>query len=135
MIGFTLQGQPRTKKNHQKIAFNRKTGRQFVRQSDAYVKYEKDAVRQLTEQGLAGIGIDYPVNVAARFYCGDRRKRDLTNLLEAIDDVMVKAGVLVDDNSTIIESHDGSRVLYDKECPRTVVFIERKEETDDPYLR
>ena len=52
-----------------------------------------------------------------------RRKCDLTNLLEAIDDIMVKSGLLADDNFTIIESHDGSRVLYDKENPRTEVQI------------
>jgi Holliday junction resolvase RusA-like endonuclease len=53
-----------------------------------------------------------------------RRKVDLTNLLEAIDDVMTNAGLLADDNYTIIQSHDGSRVYYDKENPRTEVYIE-----------
>ena len=50
----------------------------------------------------------------------------LHNLLEAIDDVLVKAGVLKDDHSGIIVSHDGSRVRYDKDNPRTVVFIREK---------
>ena len=48
---------------------------------------------------------------------------DLTNLLEAVDDVLVKARVLLDDHCGIIVSHDGSRVLYDKENPRTEVSI------------
>lgn len=52
-----------------------------------------------------------------------KRRVDLTNLLEAIDDVLVKYGVLKDDNSEIITSHDGSRVLYDKDNPRTEVVI------------
>ena len=52
-----------------------------------------------------------------------KRRVDLTNLLEAIDDVLVKYGVLKDDNSEIITSHDGSRVLYDKDRPRTEVVI------------
>lgn len=59
-----------------------------------------------------------------------KRKCDLTNLLEAIDDVMVKYGLLADDNFSIIESHDGSRVLYDKENPRTevtIISLERNE--------
>lgn len=47
----------------------------------------------------------------------------LTNLLEAVDDVMVKARVLLDDHCGIIVSHDESRVLYDKETPRTEVSI------------
>lgn len=52
-----------------------------------------------------------------------KRRVDLTNLLEAIDDVLVKYEVLKDDNSEIITSHDGSRVLYDKDNPRTEVVI------------
>ena len=47
----------------------------------------------------------------------------MTNLLEAIDDVMVKYGLLADDNFSVIESHDGSRILYDKDNPRTEVTI------------
>lgn len=67
--------------------------------------------------------IDSPCNVKCLFYMPTRRKCDLTNMLEAIDDVMVKAGLFADDNFTIIESHDGSRILYDKENPRTEVYI------------
>lgn len=52
-----------------------------------------------------------------------RRRVDLTNLLESADDALVAAGVLADDNSQIIVSHDGSRVLYDKDSPRTEVTI------------
>lgn len=40
-----------------------------------------------------------------------------------MDDALVAAGVLADDNSQIIVSHDGSRVLYDKDNPRTEVTI------------
>ena len=47
----------------------------------------------------------------------------IRNMLEAIDDVMVKAGLLADDNYTIVQSHDGSQILYDKENPRTEITI------------
>lgn len=67
--------------------------------------------------------IDYPVEVRCLFYMPTRRRVDLTNLLEGIDDVLVNASVLADDNSQIVVSHDGSRVLYDKENPRTEVEI------------
>ena len=53
-----------------------------------------------------------------------RRRVDLCNLLEATCDLLVHHGVLEDDNSAVVVSHDGSRVLYDKEHPRTEVFIE-----------
>ena len=52
-----------------------------------------------------------------------RRRVDLANLLEAADDVLVHAGVIADDHSGIVVSHDGSRVLYDKEKPRTEIEI------------
>ena len=52
-----------------------------------------------------------------------RRKCDLTNLLQAIDDIMVKAGLIEDDNYKVIQSHDGSRVYYDKNAPRTEIYI------------
>ena len=58
-----------------------------------------------------------------------RHKVDLTNLLNATCDILVEAGTIEDDNSRIIVSHDGSRVLYDKENPR--VEIEIKEVDDD----
>ena len=57
------------------------------------------------------------------FYMKTRRKVDLTNLLEAADDVLVKYHVLVDDNSQIVAGHDGSRVLYDKSNPRIEIDI------------
>ena len=91
--------------------------------SKEYKEYEKTCFRYITDEDRKGI--DYPVNVKCEFYMGTHRKTDLTNLLQAIDDILVRAGVLKDDNYTIIQSHDGSRVRYDKECPRTVVTIGR----------
>ena len=87
--------------------------------SKKYKEYEKAALWYIPKN----IFINYPVNVKCLFYMSTRRKCDLTNLLEAIDDVMVKAGLLADDNFSIVQSHDGSRVLYDKENPRTEVYI------------
>ena len=42
---------------------------------------------------------------------------------EALHDIMVKCGTLKDDNAHIIVSTDGSRVLYDKDNPRTEVLL------------
>jgi Holliday junction resolvase RusA-like endonuclease len=96
------------------------SGKPFIMPSEQYKQYERDAMWFIPK----GRRIDYPVNVKCLFYMPTRRKCDLTNLLEAIDDVMVKAGLLADDDYTIIESHDGSRVFIDKDRPRTEVFIE-----------
>lgn len=70
-----------------------------------------------------GRTIDSPVNVQAVFYMDSRRRVDLPNLQNALLDALVNAGLLADDNSNIVVSMDGSRVLYDKKNPRTEVTI------------
>lgn len=119
MIKFTIPIAPISKKNSQQIMINSKTGKPFVMPSKAFKQYESAALWYIPKKQR----VDYPVCVKCLFYMPTHRKCDLTNLLEAIDDVMVKAGLLADDNFTIIESHDGSRVLYDKLHPRTEVYI------------
>lgn len=89
--------------------------------SAKYKEYEREAMMFIPK----GQTIDFPVNVQCLFYMPTKRRCDLTNLLEAVDDVMVKAGLLADDNFTVIASHDGSRVFYDKENPRTEIVIEK----------
>lgn len=64
-----------------------------------------------------------------------RRRTDLTNLIEAAHDVLVAGKILADDNYTIIASVDGSRVMVDKENPRTEIFIEEMEDEADANLR
>ena len=121
---LTIYGAPRTKKNSQQIV---KVGGHYrIVQSKAYREYEKDAVRQI-EEAHKTWHIDYPCNVQCIFYRPTRIRCDLTNLLEAIDDILVKAGVLQDDNWKIIVSHDGSRVKFDAASPRTEVYITETE--------
>ena len=122
MIKFTVKLTPISKKNSQRIFRPNGMNRPIIVPSEQYKRYEKEAALFFPRLAQA---INYPVNVKCLFYMPTRRKCDLTNMLEAIDDVMVKAGLLEDDNYTIIQSHDGSRVLYDKENPRTEVEITR----------
>lgn len=121
MIKFTIPLTPVTKKNHQQIKTNKATGKPFVMPSRQYKEYEKSALWFIPRQEKP---IDTRVNVKCLFYMPTHRRVDLVGLLQAIDDIMVKAGALQDDHSGIIVSHDGSRVLYDKEKPRTEVEIE-----------
>lgn len=118
-IKFTIPIAPISKKNSQRIMINSRTGKPFIMPSAAYKDYEREAALFIPR----GVRINQPVNVKCLFYMPTRRKCDLTNLLEAVDDVLVKVGLLADDNYTIIESHDGSRVYYDKENPRTEIYI------------
>jgi Holliday junction resolvase RusA-like endonuclease len=123
MFNFTIPLAPISKKNSQRILRNRRTGKRFIAPSEAYEKYEAAAAVFIPRS----VHINEPVNIKCLFYMPTRRKCDLTNLLEAIDDVLVKTGLLADDNYTIIESHDGSRVYYDKENPRTEIYITKAE--------
>lgn len=122
MINITVPLAPITKKNHQEIMHSSKTGKPFVMPSRQYRDYEAKAVWYCKRAGVQR-PIEEAVEVKCLFYMPTRRKADLTNLLESIDDVLVRAGVLKDDHSGIIVSHDGSRVLYDKDAPRTEVYI------------
>lgn len=122
MINFTIPLPPVTKKNSQRIVINTNTGKPFVMPSEQYKQYESDAMYFIPRLRQPH-PINTPVNVKCLFYMPTRRKCDLTNLLEAIDDIMVTAGLLADDNYTVIQSHDGSRVFYDKKNPRTEVYI------------
>lgn len=119
IITFTIKLTPVSKKNHQRIVTNKKTGVPFIIPSSQYKQYEKDVAWFIPKSKL----IDYPVNVKCLFYMPTRRRCDLTNMLEAVDDIMVKYKLLQDDNCKIIVGHDGSRVLYDKENPRTEITI------------
>lgn len=62
------------------------------------------------------------------YYMATRRKVDLANLIEATCDILVKAGVLADDNSKIVAAHDGSRVELDRKNPRVEIEIEGMED-------
>ena len=115
---------PKTKKNSQQIITNRKTGRAMIIQSSEYKQYEHDAgffLKKIPQP------IDKPVNVKCVFYRKNAIRCDQSNLTAAIDDILVKYGILADDNFRIIASHDGTRVYIDKDNPRTEITIEEME--------
>lgn len=120
IISFTVPLPPVSKKNSMRIVSNLKTGKPFLIASKAYKDYEEQAMFFIPKSRKP---IDFPVNVDCKFYMPTKRKCDVVNMQEAILDVMVKAGLLADDNYSIVRSMDGSRVLYDKNRARTEVTI------------
>ena len=118
---ITLTGDPRTKKNSQRIV--RRGQYSSILPSKAYMAYAEDCGAQLLAMRAANRGIDYPVNVACVYYMRTQRKVDLPNLLEATDDILKDNFVIVDDNCKIVATHDGSRVEYDKVNPRVEIEI------------
>jgi Holliday junction resolvase RusA-like endonuclease len=69
-------------------------------------------------------GIDYPIILKCHFYVKDNIRRDMSALYEGIQDVLVEAKILKDDNFKIIAGHDGSRVFVDKENPRIELWLQ-----------
>jgi hypothetical protein len=124
IVALTIHGCPRTKKNSQRMAINKKTGKPFPVQSKAWKEYSKHSPHQITA-GSAYMPICEAVNVKALFFMDTRRIVDIVGLTQGLHDLLVERGILQDDNSRIIVSTDGSRVLYDKANPRTDVAITR----------
>ena len=124
---------PRSKKNSQQICINRKTGRRFVRQSDQYNDFETAASYYL--QPKPKKPIDYPVTVKCTFWMPTLRKVDKSNLEAAIHDILVKYGILDDDNRDVLASTDGSRVYYDKTNPRVEIEISPLQEEYEVWTK
>ena len=111
-------GRPITKKNSQRVVTIH--GHTVILPSRAYTQYEADCLRQLN--GIAP-HIDCAVNLACVYFMPTRHRVDLANLIEATQDILKAAGVIVDDNKDIVASLDGSRVDYDREKPRVEIEI------------
>lgn len=123
MLTYTLYGAPRTKKNSQQIHRNA-AGRPFVAPSKAFAEYERSCLAQIKTPYRP---VSDAVNVRCVYYMPTKRRVDKTNLEEAILDILVKAGVLEDDNRDIVAGTDGSLVLYDRDNPRVEITITEME--------
>lgn len=140
-IRYTIKGDPRTKKNHQMIAGSgtrcpvcKKHKKQWIRQAGSHDEYVEKALLQLKTQPRPPRPIECAVNCKYVFYMQTHRIVDGLNLQAAVDDLLVEAGILKDDNSRIVVGHDGSRVLYDKNNPRTEIIITKLEPAEGSQL-
>jgi Holliday junction resolvase RusA-like endonuclease len=111
----------RSKKNSEQLVPNPKTGKTMIIQSKLYYQFERDCGYFLKKYAKH---IDYPVNLKCTFYVPTKHRRDLANLLNAIQDVLVKYGVIEDDNYNIVRSVDGSRIIYSPRREETIIEIE-----------
>lgn len=118
-LKFTIPLAPVTKKNHSQIVSA--GGRRMVIPSKSYRQYENDCGWYLPKVNT----ITSQINVKALYYMPTHRRVDLCNLHAALHDILVKYQIIEDDNCNIVVATDGSRVLYDKENPRTEVTITR----------
>ncbi len=82
-------------KKNQRI--NTRSGRSFP--SKAYTEWHHDALMQIKEMGhLSSWAEGYPVSLELQFIFGDKRKKDIDNRVSSIQDLLVDAGILEDDD-------------------------------------
>ena len=118
MRQLLISGQPITKKNSQVIRCI--NGYPLVNQSKAYRAYEKMALKALL--AYPGQTILGPVAVRVHYWLKDRRRPDLTNLLQATADILEKARVIANDRNIV--SWDGSRIMgVSRQNPRAEIMI------------
>lgn len=119
---FVLRITPRTKKNSQEIR-RRRDGTAFVSPSSAYQRWEQTVAEVLAILNRGTKPITEPVNLREVIYMPTARRVDQTNLMEAVDDALVKAGVIADDCTKIVAGHEGSCVRIDRKDPRIEITI------------
>lgn len=131
---------PKAKKNTHRIAgcgtrcpVCGKYAKQFVRNADKTTEYGFKAAKYLHPKPKKPL--EGPVHLVYRLYTQTWHRKDDLNLYEALDDILVKEGILADDDRKTIRSRDGSRVLYDKDNPRAEIYIYEYREEDDPWLQ
>lgn len=121
---ITILGNPATKKNSQQIIC--RGNRPMLIQSKTYRDYRKSALKQLTSWG--NYQFSGPIEITCLYFCQDNRKRDLTNLLAATQDILQDSGLILDDSQ--VKSVDGSRIMdKDKDNPRVEITIRSLIET------
>ena len=121
-LEYTIPGRPVTKKNSMQFAYNKATGRMFIRPSKAFEEYQ-EAVGWYLRGPTKGAKLAGRYNVKCVYYMPTHHRVDLGNLIAATCDILVHYKVLEDDNSNIVAAHDGSRVKYDKANPRVEITI------------
>src|ERR1700735_1217141 len=138
--GFVIRGAPRSKKNSPRVVnigpmcrvCGKRGGVPKGLPSQAYCDWEADAIKQCMgiKVHLLNAGVElpivHPIGVEAVFYLAPTKEGlmrldcpDLSNLLEAVGDMLQEASIIKDDRQ--ICDWDGSRRLLGE--PRVEIYI------------
>ena len=120
---FCILGKPVSSKNAKRVFY--RGSKPFIGTEPRVAAWFKSALWQLTSSKKPKEPLDYPLHIKTLIYLPDKRRRDLTNLLQAPEDALTKAGIIKDDS--LIDSVDGSRKLLDRDDPRVEIFIKEFE--------
>lgn len=101
MLEITLEGTIPSKKNSKRIVGRGK--RMFIISSKNYLEWEKEKANEIYGQLDEITAITTPIRLSITFSSSTKRKWDLSNKVESIQDLLVKVGVLEDDNWSIVQ--------------------------------
>jgi len=126
-LSFIIDGQPMSKKRNYRII---RIGQHYaLGLKREYKAWEKNITDQLWVQrmqymaSMVGVWkpIDMYVEASFEFFMKNKAKYDLSNLIQGVEDALVKAKILKDDS--LIASYDGSRKHLGCAEPRVLVTI------------
>lgn len=120
-IKFTIEGQCTSGKNSVIIT---RSGMRFP--SKRFVTWRNEAMKNIPQIKKP---IDESVEVVVQYYSGDKRRRDVPGMVDALWHVIEKAGIVTDDKhlggigaGIVFRSH------YDKAHPRIEITISQRED-------
>ena len=121
MITLTIRGPIPAKKNENKITCAGRYPRTY--KSKRFINWHGPALEELAYT-YRGETIEKTKSIVLRYYLKTRRKKDLTNMSESVMDLLVDAGVLLDDEFKVAPDVRMVFMAIDKDNPRCEVEIE-----------
>ena len=113
---FTIRGRIPSKKNSR---INLRNGRSIP--SKKYTEWHRNASEQLAF--LTSENINKPIYIRYYFYLPDKRRTDMSNKIESINDLLVDIGFIEDDNTKIIQEMHVYYMGIDRESPRCNISV------------
>lgn len=104
VLMFKIDGKPLILKNRKQIIFNPKTKKPMIISNNDHEKHIKGVIQSLSRQKIKYSEVCFPIKqffISYEFHYNDRRMGDVTNLFEAPNDAMKKAGIIEDDKFLI----------------------------------
>ena len=118
---LTLKGSVPSKKNSKRRI---QRGRNvFMVPSEAHEAWHGTAIHEAIKQWAGKPTLTETRQVVLNFYGADRRKADLSNKAESVMDLLVDAGILLDDNWFVVPCLVLLFACVDKDDPRVVIDL------------
>lgn len=123
-LNLVVHGRTPSKKNSKQIIYVR--GKPLIISSKDYAEWHKTSLQSLK---IAPRLNENTIEVQLCFYSENKRKFDLSNKAESIMDLLVDAGILLDDNYEVVPKLILEYGGISKENPRCEIKIKTYKQT------